>query len=105
MPKSKPTQVIVHRIELQDKEREMVEAIVAGKTVEAVGKGAVYVVGAGALAAGAYVAWWTLDTVYGWGKTAVEYADVIASNPNEANPAYWAVPAPLRVLWGLVDDD
>ena len=27
MPKAKPTQVIVHRIELQEKEREMLEGI------------------------------------------------------------------------------
>lgn len=34
MPKAKPTQVIVHRIELQEKEREMMEAVVAGNTVK-----------------------------------------------------------------------
>ena len=37
MPKSKPTQVIVHRSELQEKEREYVEALVVGKTVKNVG--------------------------------------------------------------------
>ena len=34
MPKAKPTQVIVHRIELQEKERDMLETIVVGKTVK-----------------------------------------------------------------------
>ena len=33
MPKAKPTQVIVHRIELQEKERDMMEALIVGKTV------------------------------------------------------------------------
>ena len=37
MPKAKPTQVIVHRIELQSKEREYVEALVVGKTVKNIG--------------------------------------------------------------------
>ena len=96
MPKSKPTQVIVHRIELQEKEREMAEALIAGKTLESVGKGAVYVVGAGAVVAGAYVAWWTLEKVYGWMGDIVLPSWVDASLPiwsdenranfREANP-------------------
>jgi len=32
MPKAKPTQVIVHRIEFQEKEREMLEALVVTKS-------------------------------------------------------------------------
>jgi len=34
MPKAKPTQVIVHRIELQEKERDALEAYIAGNTVK-----------------------------------------------------------------------
>jgi len=37
MPKAKPTQVIVHRIELQEKEREALDAWIAGKTLKNVG--------------------------------------------------------------------
>ena len=33
MPKSKPTQVILHRIELQETERELLEALVATKSI------------------------------------------------------------------------
>jgi len=33
MPKAKPTQVIVHRIELQEKEREMLEPLVNAKAI------------------------------------------------------------------------
>jgi hypothetical protein len=48
MPKAKPTQVIVHRIELQEKERDMMETFVVGKTVNnllepAIALGAVWV--------------------------------------------------------------
>ena len=34
MPKSKPTQVIVHRVELQEKERELAELLIATKSLE-----------------------------------------------------------------------
>ena len=102
MPKSRPSQVIVHRIELQDTERELAEKIVTGKTIEAVGKGAVYVVGAGALAAGAYATWWTLDTVYDWSKKQEDYWDVVTAD-KQKSPIFWSLPAPLRVLWRVVD--
>lgn len=34
MPKAKPTQVIVHRIELQEKEREMLETFAAAQVIK-----------------------------------------------------------------------
>ena len=61
MPKSKPTQVIVHRIELQEKEREMMETYVAGKTVKNLVEPAVAV-------AGAYVAYKSAKSLYDWGE-------------------------------------
>lgn len=73
MPLAKPTEVILHRISFSEKEREMLEGIAAGKTIEAAGKGAVYVVGAGALAGGLYVTWWCLEKVYGWMGNAGDY--------------------------------
>jgi hypothetical protein len=49
MPKAKPDQVIVHRIELQEKERELAAAAIAtnfaGKAVQAAGVGAAAIVG------------------------------------------------------------
>jgi len=66
MPKAKPTQVIVHRIELQEKERELLEPFVKAKEVEQVAKSVAMVGGAAALGVGAYVAWWTFDSVFGW---------------------------------------
>ena len=66
MPKAKPTHVIVHRIELQEKERELLEPFVKAKEVEQVAKSVAMVGGAAALGVGAYVAWWTFDSVFGW---------------------------------------
>jgi len=66
MPKAKPTHVIVHRIELQEKERELLEPIIKAKEVEQYGKTAATVAAAGALGVGAYVAWWATDAVFGW---------------------------------------
>ena len=45
MPKAKPTQVIVHRIELQEKERELIEALTATQTIKNLG----YAVAAGSV--------------------------------------------------------
>ena len=66
MPKAKPTQVIVHRIELQEKERELLEPFVQAKQVEQVAKSAAMVGGAAALGVGAYVAWWATESLFGW---------------------------------------
>ena len=59
MPKAKPDQVIVHRIELQEKERDLLEAAVAGKVVRDV---ALPVAGV----AGVYVAYKAAKAAYGW---------------------------------------
>ena len=58
----------------------MVETIVMGKTIESIGKGACYVVGAGAMAAGAYVAWWTFEATFGWLDKAGDWWSVRKSN-------------------------
>ena len=58
MPKAKPTQVIVHRIELQEKERDLAAAAIAGnfagKAIQAAGVGA-----------GAIVAYMGVKAAYG----------------------------------------
>jgi len=66
MPKAKPDQVIVHRIELQEKERELLEPFAKAKEVEQYGKTAATIAAAGALGVGVYVAWWTTDAMFGW---------------------------------------
>ena len=61
MPKAKPTQVIVHRIELQEKEREMLEVYVAGKTARNLLEPAVAV-------GGVWVAYKSAKAIHGWGE-------------------------------------
>ena len=60
MPKAKPTQVIVHRIELQEKEREMLETFTAAQTMKNLGYTAAAVGGVGV----AYLGWKTLHDVF-----------------------------------------
>jgi hypothetical protein len=69
MPKAKPDQVVVHRIELQEKEREMLEAYVGGTVV----KNAVVPlsIAAGVGTAG-YLAYKSLKAAYGWTEDIVE---------------------------------
>ena len=60
MPKAKPTQVIVHRIELQEKEREYLEALQTTQSIKnvAYAGSAVVVAGIG------YLGWKTLHEAY-----------------------------------------
>ena len=83
MPKARPTQVIVHRIELQDTEREMLETITKGKEIEQIGKTASSVVMAGALGVGVYVAWWTTDAMFGWMGKAKDKLDEVKARIDE----------------------
>ena len=65
MPKAKPTQVIVHRIELQEKERDMLEAVVAGQTV----KNVVVPAAVGtAVVSASYLGYKALKEAYDWGE-------------------------------------
>jgi len=79
MPKAKPTQVIVHRIELQEKEREQLEAIVAGQTVKNV---VVPVAIAGGVGAAGYLGYKTLKEMYGWTEDIIqEWVDEYKNDP------------------------
>jgi len=59
MPKAKPTQVIVHRIELQEKERELIEAVTATQTM----KNLAYAGAAVGVTAIGYLGWRTFHEV------------------------------------------
>ena len=110
MPKAKPTHVIVHRIELQEKERELIEPFVKSKEVEQFAKSAAMVGAAGALGVGAYVAWWTCDTLYGWMDDARDKISAAKQKikdydaENETNYEQMAKgSSPLaRILWGVL---
>ena len=83
MPKAKPDQVIVHRIELQEKERELIEPLIKAKEIEQVGKTVTSVITAGALGVGVYVAWWTTDAMFGWMNKARDKLDEMAQRLKE----------------------
>jgi len=69
MPKAKPTQVIVHRIELQEKERDALDALVAGQTVKNV---VVPVAVVGGVGAAGYLGYKALKEAYDWGEDLVD---------------------------------
>ena len=83
MPKAKPTHVIVHRIELQEKERELLEPFVKAKEVEQYGKTAATVAAAGALGVAVYVGWWTTDALFGWMNKAGDKIDEFKARVDE----------------------
>jgi len=63
MPKAKPTQVIVHRIELQEKEREALEALVVGNTIKNVFVPTAVVVGVGSAT---YIGYKAAKSFFNW---------------------------------------
>ena len=65
MPKAKPDKVIVHRIELQGKEREILEAYAGAQAVKAI---ALPAVAAGTL----YVGYKAARAAYGWTEDVVD---------------------------------
>lgn len=69
MPKAKPTQVIVHRIELQEKERDALEAIATARVVRDVVTPLALVGGVGAAS---YVGYKAMKAAYGWTEDIVD---------------------------------
>ena len=61
MPKAKPTQVIVHRIELQEKEREMLEPLIQARAINELAMPV-------AAGAGVYVAYKATKAAFGWAE-------------------------------------
>ena len=69
MPKAKPTHVVVHRIELQEKEREYLEQVVAGQTVKNIVVPAAITAG---VAGAGYLGYKALNAAYEWGDDVVD---------------------------------
>ena len=99
MPKAKPSQVIVHRIELQDKEREMLQGYVGGTVVKNAVVPAAIAVGVGSAA---YIGYKAAKAAYGWTEDIVEdikntpmgiYADSVSKSGGQT------LPPPLRGLY------
>ncbi len=61
MPKSKPTQVIVHRVELQEKERQLMEQYVVTNSIA---KGVPMLLIGGGIAGLAYIAYYVANELY-----------------------------------------
>ena len=61
MPKAKPTQVIVHRIELQEKEREMLEPLIQARAINEVAMPAF-------AGAAVYVGYKATKAAFGWAE-------------------------------------
>jgi hypothetical protein len=101
MPKAKPTQVVVHRIELQDKEREMLEAYVGGSVI---GNTLIPVAVVGGVGSAAYIGYKTAKALAGWTDDIV---DDIKRTPigAYANAAYTTegatLPPPVRGIYRL----
>ena len=66
MPKAKPTQVIVHRIELQEKEREMLETLVISKAASNVAFGINNMLAPVVAGFGAYTAYMAAKATHGF---------------------------------------
>jgi hypothetical protein len=89
MPKSKPTQVIVHRIELQEKEREMLDAFATTQALKNAGIAVAAVGGVGV----AYLGWKTLHDTFTGEEPSVfnfltkegraKYSENIRKNPKK----------------------
>jgi len=69
MPKAKPTQVIVHRIELQEKEREFLEAYIGGTLVRNAMTPLAVTAGVGAAS---YIGYKAAKAAYGWTEDIIE---------------------------------
>ncbi len=69
MPKAKPSQVIVHRIELQEKERDMLEAYVGGTVIKNAFLPLAAVAGVGSAS---YIGYKAAKAAYGWTEDIVE---------------------------------
>ena len=61
MPRAKPTQVILHRIELQEKEREMLEPLIAARAVNELAMPVV-------AGAGVYAGYKVGKAAFGWAE-------------------------------------
>jgi hypothetical protein len=110
IPRAKPTHVIVHRIELQESTKEMIEPFVKTKEVEQIAKSAAMIGAAGALGVGAYVAWWVTDSIFGWMDNAKDKIQAMKQqikdydNQNDTNYEDLAksISPVSRLLWSVL---
>ena len=69
MPKSKPTQVIVHRIELQEKERELIEPLLISQSYKNV---VIPTAILGGVGAATYIGYKAAKSFFEWGDDMID---------------------------------
>ena len=69
MPKAKPSQVIVHRIELQEKERDMLESLVVTKSISNMLIPTAAIAGVGMAG---YIGYKAANAFFDWGEDVVD---------------------------------
>ena len=83
MPKAKPTQVIVHRIELQEKERDMLETLVVTKSISNMLIPTAAIAGVGVAG---YIGYKAANAFFDWGEDVVDgVKDLLNTEVGEAN--------------------
>ena len=83
MPKAKPTQVIVHRIELQEKERDMLEAVAVTKSISNVLMPTAAIAGVGVAG---YIGYKAANAFFDWGEDVVDgVKDLLNTELGDAN--------------------
>ena len=102
MLKGKPTQVVVHRIEFQDKERDMLEASLLGARVEGAAKAAVLGVASVGIGLAGYSAYWALKKMYNWGLDAKETIEEVII-PTAKRETVGTVTGDASVIGGITD--
>ncbi len=100
MARAKPTHVIIHRIEMQEKEREYMETYLAGKTVQNIVVPAAITAG---VAGAGYLGYKALNAAYEWGDDVVddlkreytEHKEQIETTAKASGVAAEKMPGPL----------
>ena len=83
MPKAKPTQVIVHRIELQEKERDMLETLVVTKSISNMLIPTAAIAGVGVAG---YIGYKAANAFFDWGEDVVDgVKDLLNTEVGKAN--------------------
>ena len=83
MPKAKPSQVIVHRIELQEKERDMLESLVVTKSISNMLIPTAAIAGVGVAG---YIGYKAANAFFDWGEDVVDgVKDLLNTEVGDAN--------------------
>lgn len=97
MPKAKPDQVIVHRIELQEKEREALDAYMVGQSVKNVVVPTAIVGGVGVLG---YIGYKAAKSAFNWGEDMFDEFKQQVNDINGSGVGVWEAVVGKRTYEG-----